>query len=221
MKSLSVLRPEFFSSTESSTNARIMPERSFSRAVQTINLALLFLLFVGGLWMYPSLPDQIPKHVGTSTVTYWDTTLLRWLWIPLFASGLLMIVYVVVYSSARDLEQVRNLDMPNKDLYKTLSHGHKRIVADIILATLYGAATPLLVGHIAAYIHFYLLATSLRTEPLGFMRWWELGPVVIGYAGICLLALWWLPRYMQRLADREARRSLDDAERDERSQTHP
>jgi hypothetical protein len=164
-----------------------MHERRFSRAVQTINLALLFLLFVGGLWVYPSLPDQIPKHVGTSTVTYWDTTLLRWLVLPLLASGVLILVYVMVYSTARNLEQVRNLHMPNKDLYKTLSHGHKRIVADIMLATLHGMATPLLVGHIAACIHSYLLATSLRTEPLGFMRWWELGPVVIGYAGICLL----------------------------------
>lgn len=197
-----------------------MHERRFSRAVQAINLALLLLLFVGSLWVYPSLPDQIPKHAGTSTVTYWDTTLLRWLFFPLLASVLLVVVYVAVYSSARNLQQVLNIDLPNKDLYKTLSHRHKRIVADIVRACLHGAGTTMLVPFIIIQAHFYLLAMSRRTEPLGFMRWWALGSFTIGIAGICLFPGWWLARYIQRLADREERRHLDDAEQDKRSQTN-
>ena len=75
-----------------------MPERCFSRTAQAINVTLFLLLLGGSLWVYPSVPDQIPQHKGFGgDVTYWDTTLLRWLANPLFGILFAGLGYAMAY----------------------------------------------------------------------------------------------------------------------------
>ena len=181
-----------------------MPERCFSRTAQAINVTLFLLLLGGSLWVYPSLPDQIPQNMGWSgrDVDYWDTTLLHWLCLPLFSTCFVVIEYAAAYSTARNPQQVLHLDIPNLDTYRTLSAQHKRLVTDIIRALHHGMMTPAYLLFTVIQVESYLIGVGSRSAPL-LWTWLRLGTMVIPIIGLCLLMIWWLPRYIQRLAERE------------------
>jgi uncharacterized membrane protein len=180
-----------------------MPERCFSRTAQAINVTLFLLLLGGSLWVYPSLPDQIPKNMGWSgrDVDYWDTTLLHWLSLPLFTTFFLVIEYAAAYS-VRNPQQVLQMDIPNLDTYRRLSARHKSLVTDIIRALSHGMMTPAYLLFAVMQVEIYLVAVGARSAPL-FWTWLQLGTMVIPIIGLCLLLIWWMPRYIQRLAKRE------------------
>ena len=48
-------------------------------------------------------------------VDYWDTTLLRWLSLPLFTTFFVAIEYAAAYS-VRNPQQVLQMDIPNLDI---------------------------------------------------------------------------------------------------------
>jgi uncharacterized membrane protein len=169
-----------------------MQERRFSRTVQAINLALLVLLFVGSLWVYPLLPDQVPKHIGFGgDVTYGEATLLGWLTLPCLGAFFVASAYGIAYHVARDPQRVLHLDISNLDTFRTLSPRRKRIVTDIIRAIYHGCMTPLLLTFILTKIEFYLIAVTSRTLPL-FTPWFTIGTMSVGFLGIYLLRDWWL-----------------------------
>lgn len=184
----------------------------YSRTARAVNLALLLLLFVGSLWVYPALPDQIPQHRGFGgDVTYWDTTLIRWLANPLVATLFVGIGYAAAYGAARTPQRVLESDIPNKEIYRTLSFRHKRIVTDIFRTLYHAAVTPSLIGVIISQVNSYLLALSPREAP-AFMSWLELGLMLGGTLGLLPLFYLWGSRSIQRFAEREARSRPDDAE---------
>lgn len=182
-----------------------MHERRYSRAAQAVNLALLLLLFVGSLWVYPSLPNQIPQHTGfDGDVTYWETTLLRWLALPLVSAFLIVFGYGIAYGTARNPQRVLMRDFPDKELYRTLSHWQKRVVTDLFRALSHAMVTPTLIAFTFMQVEFYLLAVASRTETPAFMTWVEYGLMLGGTIGVGLLFHLWISRSIQRLADREA-----------------
>jgi uncharacterized membrane protein len=182
-----------------------MPERRFSRTAQAINVTLLLLLLGGSLWVYPSLPDQIPKNMGWSgrDVDYWDTTLLHWLSLPLFSTCFVVLEYAAAYS-VRNPQQILQLDIPNLATYRTLSARHKSLVTDIIRTLFHGMMTPGYLLFTVIQVEIYLVAVGARSAPL-FWTGLRLGTMVIPIIGLCLLMVWWVPRYIQRLAKRERR----------------
>jgi uncharacterized membrane protein len=144
-----------------------MQERRFSRTAQAINVTLLLLLLGGSLWVYPSLPDQIPKNIGWSgrDVDYWDTTLLHWLSLPLFSTWFVVIEYAAAYS-VRNPQQVLQMDIPNLDTYRTLSARHKSPVTDVIRALSHGMMTPGYLLFTVLQVEIYLIAVGARSVPL-------------------------------------------------------
>ena len=51
-------------------------------------------------------------------------------------------------------------------------------------------------------VEIYLVAVGARSAPL-FWTGLRLGTMVIPIIGLCLLMVWWVPRYIQCLAERE------------------
>jgi uncharacterized membrane protein len=197
-----------------------MHETRYTRIAQTVNFALLILLLGGSLLVYPFLPDQIPTRINPDSIRYSDTTLLSWLGSLLLPTLITTIPYGVVHLKARTLQHVLSLDFPKKDLYRTLSIRHKRIVADMQRAVFHGLFTPVLVTFVFERIQFYLLAMSFEIEPFGFMTWWKLSPVFVGIPGVSLGFYWWISRSIQRFANQENHRDFGEAERSKRPQTN-
>jgi len=181
-----------------------MQERRFSRTAQAINVTLLLLLLGGSLWVYPSVPDRIPQYRGFGgDVTYWDTTLLRWLANPLFATLFVGLGYAMAYGGARNPQRVLIGDFPYKEMYRKLSLRHKRMVTDLFRTLCHAIVTPSLLAVIVSQVASYLLAMSPRMEAPALMTWLELGLMLGVTLAILPLFYLWISRSIQRCAERE------------------
>lgn len=181
-----------------------MPERRCSRTAQAINVTLFLLLLGGSLWVYPFVPDQIPQHKGFGgDVTYWDTTLLRWLANPLFGMLFAGLGYAMAYGGARNPQRVLIGDFPYKKVYRRLSLRHKRMVTDLFRTLCHASITPYLLAVVVSQVESYLLATSPQMAAPALMTWLELGLMLGGTLAILPLFYLWISRSIQRYAERE------------------
>lgn len=69
------------------------------RVPRLLPVVLLILPIGGGLWLDPTLPDRIPRHFEFTgpADAYWDTTLFRWLLLPLVGLFSAASVYVPIW----------------------------------------------------------------------------------------------------------------------------
>lgn len=164
-----------------------------------VNGGLLALLIGGSLWVYPALPEQIPRHFGVygRADAYWATTVLRWMLLPTIA----VMTGGIVYGSAWLIGHAPDaVNVPNQKQYEQLSSGQKRVVATVAQRVVCWMTTPLVVVLGAAQVGTYHVATTPATA---------LPPVVMGTIGGGILVLlglagglgWEMHRRIQRLVE--------------------
>ncbi|HUF50691.1 MAG TPA: DUF1648 domain-containing protein [Longimicrobiales bacterium] len=82
------------------------------KTIHACNLVLLTALITLSIIVYPQLPDRIPLHFGAGgeADAWGERTLLRWLLLPLIATGICLLTYAGAWFSARDPKRVNMLD---------------------------------------------------------------------------------------------------------------
>ncbi len=169
------------------------------RLAHGLNAVLSLLLVGGSLWVFPTLPGQVPRHfgLGGTADAYWEATLLHWMVIPSIAIVVVGIVYGAAWWTGRAPTAI---NVPNQEQYDALAPAHKRVVAESVQAFLYWTATAMLVLFSVAQWSTYQVATSATNTLPGLGQALTFGiPVVLLCAAGGLA--WWLPRRVRRLAD--------------------
>lgn len=133
------------------------------RCAHVVNAALLALLVGGSLWVYPFLPARIPRHFGIGGLAdaYWETTLARWLLLPLIAAGTALSVYGCVWV-VRTLPHSW-INVPNPERFEALDETDQRAVRARMRGLLYGIVAPTLVMFGALQYGTYHVATTDAT----------------------------------------------------------
>lgn len=180
-----------------------MTATRLTRIAHIVNGTLLILLFVGSLWVYPSLPEQIPQNIGTG-VTYWDTTLLHWLSGPLITLVMTGLMYAVHLSEVMTVPLSPHVNFGSRDTYEQLSTPHKRIIARWLRTGAHWMCTPFLLIFTRMQIEFYLIAMRSAEESIFGWQW---NAVEFGLYLLFVFMFfgWWVPRRIERLAEVEAR----------------
>lgn len=83
------------------------------RTAHVLNGALIVLSIGASLWVFPTLPDQIPRHftlAGTADA-YWAGTLLHWLFLPLVGAGIAALMYGLAWIVGADGQVVRRFHL--------------------------------------------------------------------------------------------------------------
>lgn len=109
-----------------------------------INAVLLATLFVGSLLVWPELPERIPGHFGLDgEVTRWEApSLARWLLVPVFALGVVVLNYGIAAWLPRRPEIFNH---PDRDAFLALPPERRRPVVARMQAFLYGVSGPIIV----------------------------------------------------------------------------
>ena len=113
-----------------------------------LNGALLLLLFGGGLWLYPTLPEQIPHHFDLygQADAYGDATLVRWLLLPILAGFSAVCLYGPAW--------LLGTSEPNAE---------KQRVVTLLRRALYWMTTAMLTVMLAVQVGVYVVATTAVT----------------------------------------------------------
>lgn len=182
--------------------AHSMTAKRLTRIAHIVNGTLLVLLFVGSLWVYPSLPESIPTGTSPGTVHYAEKTILHWLTGPLFALGMTAFLYVLALSEAMTVPLSPFVNFGNRDTYEQLSTPHKQIIARLLRTGMYWMCTLLLLTFAGVQIEFYRIAIRPADDStIG----WQTEAFVIGSVLAFTLAFfgWWVPRRIEHLAEGE------------------
>jgi uncharacterized membrane protein len=166
--------------------------------VHVVNAGLSALLIGGSLWLFPRLPDQVPRHfgIGGTADAYWEATLLHWMGLPYIAVA----VAALVYGAARWIgKPPYSISVPNQQQYDALDPSDKRVVNGYVQAFLHWTATAMLALFSVAQWSTYRAAVSGTNALPGYGRAVSIGlPVVLVIASLGLA--WWLPRRVRTLA---------------------
>jgi uncharacterized membrane protein len=157
------------------------------RRAHAVNAVLLGLLVGGSLWAYPALPGQIPRHFGLGGVAdaYWETTLARWLLLPLIAAGTVLSVYGGVWIM-RTLPSSW-VNVPNPEVFRALDAADRRAVRARMRGLLYWIAAPTLVMFGALQYGTYHVATTDATALPGLVNVLTVGSLVALLGLVALL----------------------------------
>lgn len=169
-----------------------------TRLAHGLNAVLSILLVSGSLWVFPTLPAEVPRHfgLGGTADAYWEATLLHWMVLPAVAIVVVGIVYGAAWWTGRT---PTSINVPNQEQYDALDPAHKRAVAARVQTFLYWTATAILVLFSVAQWSTYQVATSGANTLPGVGYGLTLGiPVILLLASGGLA--WWLPRRVRRLA---------------------
>ncbi len=164
-----------------------------------LNGLLLVALIGGSLWVYPTLPEQIPRHFNVygQADAWGNTTLVHWLLVPvvaLFSVGL-------IYAPAWIVGAVPAswMNVPDREAYEALPAAQKRHVRHLVQRGLYwmGTATLLIFGAVQAstYDVATTAATALPTAGIGAM-----GLGLFAIAGLTVWLIWGVPRRIRALS---------------------
>jgi len=170
-----------------------------ARTLHLFNSALLALLLIGSLWLFPTLPDQIPRHFGVWGMAdaYWETTLIHWMLLPIVGGGTVAIMYGAAWLIGRSPSWINT---PNQERYDALDAADKRDVVAHVQVVLYLMAASALVFVSGIQAGLYQVAVSSRSSLPGFVFGTFLAFVGVIVGGSAWL-LWWLPRRVRRLSE--------------------
>lgn len=172
-----------------------------TRLPHLVNGVLLLLLLTGSLWVYPTLPEQIPKHVGPRWVAYWETTLLRWLSLPLMTGVCMALIYVPAWRMG-PVRSLQAFSVPNRTQYRHLPPRHKRNIADLLERGTYWMATPMPVFFGVSQARTYYAVTTFG-PPLPTFETGTMAAFLLVMLGIAGGLRWWVSRRIRRVSDRE------------------
>jgi uncharacterized membrane protein len=90
-----------------------------NRLVHVFNAGLSTLLIGGSLWLFPRLPDQVPRHfgMGGTADAYWEATLLHWMLLPCIATGVASLIYGAAWWIGKP---PYSISVPNQQQYDAL-----------------------------------------------------------------------------------------------------
>lgn len=141
-----------------------------NRTLHVINTGLVVLLVAGSLWVYPTLPEQIPRHfgLGGTADAFWDASLAHWMVLPFCAIG----TGALVYGAAWVIDWApSSLSIPNREEYDALDPSAQRVVVGVVQRFLYGTAFGLFVlfsvFQVGTYQAAVAASNSLPTYVLG------------------------------------------------------
>ncbi|PSQ61295.1 MAG: DUF1648 domain-containing protein [Bacteroidetes bacterium QH_10_64_19] len=168
------------------------------RLVHIVNAGLLALLIGGSLWLFPGLPDQVPRHfgIGGTADAYWEATLLHWMGLPCIAVAVAALVYGAAWWIGTP---PYSISVPNQQQYDMLDPSDKRVVIGHVQAFLHWTATAMLALFLVAQWSTYQVAMSGASTLPGYGLAVSLGmPVVLVIAALGMA--WWLPRRVRKLS---------------------
>jgi len=169
-----------------------------SRLVHGLNAGLSVLLVGGSLWLFPRLPDQVPRHfgIGGTADAYWAATLVHWMVLPGIAIAVAGLVYGAAWWIGRP---PYSINVPNQQQYDALDPSDKRVVAGYVQTFLHWTATAMLVMFSVAQWSTYQVATS-GTNTLPGSGWAVSLGMPVGILIATLGLAWWLPRRVRELS---------------------
>lgn len=168
------------------------------RVVHVVNAVLTGGLVGGSLWLFPHLPDRVPRHfgIGGTADAYWEATLVHWMGLPCIAIAVAGLVYGAAWWIGRP---PYSINVPNQQQYDALDPPDKRVVVGHVQAFLYWTAAAVLVLFSGAQWGTYQVAASGANTLPGYGRAVSLGmPVVLVVAALGVA--WWLPRRVRELS---------------------
>jgi len=170
------------------------------RLAHATTAVLLALLFGGSLWVYPTLPDQVPRHFGLTGVAdaYWETTLARWLLLPLVAAGTALVVYGSVW--AMKALPPSWVNVSNPEHFAALDEADRRAVRARMCGLLYWIAPPTLVLFGGLQYGIYYVATTDATALPALVNGLTIGSLT-AILGIVGLLVWGTRTWVDQRAD--------------------
>lgn len=161
------------------------------------NAVLLVLLWAGSLWAYAHLPDTMPGHFDLmGQVSYrTETTLARWLLMPILGLLIAASLYTVAYLMQR-FPQAMNV--PDPDTFERLTPDRRAVVVHLVQDVMYGIAALLLLVITVLQIGIYSVAVHSATVLPVYTRvvLWVSLPLLIGLGPI---VVWLVHDTTQRL----------------------
>lgn len=170
-----------------------------NRVLHVVNAGLSCLLVGGSLWVFPTLPEQIPRHFGLAGTAdaFWEASLVHWMFLPGVALGLLGFLYAVagVIKWAPSA-----ISVPNREQYDALDPSDQRRIVGVIQSYMYWTAFGLLLLFSALQLGTHEVAIgSSNTLPPAVLG--VLVVVVIDIIGGAVWLGWHLPRRVQELSE--------------------
>lgn len=161
------------------------------------NAALLALLWGGSLWAYAHLPATMPGHFDLlGEVSYrTDTTLPRWLLMPLLGTFIAGSLYGVAYLMRRF---PRLMNVPDPTTFNRLSTERQEVVVHLVQDVLYGIAALLLLVVGVLQMGMYSVAVHAASMLPVYTRVvvWMSMPLLVALGPV---AVWGLHATIQRL----------------------
>ena len=172
-----------------------------NRLPHIVNGMLLLLLFGGSLWVYPSLPEQIPVGTSPGEIHYGEATLFNWLQGPFFVVLMMGFVYAVTLGTMR-VPLAPGVSFSNRKTYEQLSRDHRKRIARRLRTAMYWTGTGMSVCFIGIQVEYYLLAIGIVEDSV--LAGWEggLGVTLVFLVGILTFDRR-LARHIDRLAEAE------------------
>lgn len=172
---------------------------STTRLPHVVNGMLLAVLFGGSLWVYPALPEQIPRHFGLfgQADAYWAASLVHWLLIPIVA----VLSAAALYGPAWIVNAVPAswVNVPNQEQYEALPPAEKQIVIMLVQQVLYWMAAATLVLLLAVQGSTYYVATTAATA-LPALGVGTMLAALLAVGGLTGWLIWRLPKRVQALS---------------------
>lgn len=158
--------------------------------MRLLNLALVAVLWIGSAVALPGLPARIPRHVGTTGITWTDATALSWFLLPAVATATLLLVRMMAGVIAA---RPRWLNIPGKERLLALPPERQAPVLRRAIDMMHGTITVTLLIFIAVQYGLWHTARGGSADtmlvlvlPLAVLS----TPLVLGI---------WLPRVSEEL----------------------
>lgn len=173
------------------------------RVPRVLTVGLVLLLIGGSLWVYPTLPDHIPRHFGATgqADAHWETTLFRWLLLPcvsLLSAGALYVPVWIVGAVPSSW-----ITVPNQEQYDALPPDKKRVVIGVVQRALDWMIVATLLIFVAVQAGVYYVATTPATALPGI----AFGIMALGLLSVLASGgwlVWSLPKRIRSLSSEGA-----------------
>lgn len=173
-----------------------------ARRVSHLSNAFLLVLSIGAsLWVFPSLPEAIPRHfnlVGTADA-YWAATLPHWLFLPLVGVALTGLMYGIAWIVAWSAPRTSG---PSRAERASPDPSHVRRGIAGVQLYLYWTATGMLVLFGSLQWGVYRVATTSAEALPPIVRGTSV-VVILGVLGGAVGLAWWRRTRLNGESDRD------------------